>query len=410
MLKVLKQHSVQQQQQDQQQQKTEQRMTAREPPALESLAAAASAASNSNASTRKEQPSSAVAQLAAANKRKFVSLETYFDTPPSSPAPLVEAWPSSYSSGSIGPIETSTLTPRSHTSSAGGGIEGLGGGPGAASSIMPTSNSISMRLLGLAIHKALFGLFLGTFLYSIYVDVTRGRYNLLANYIYLTHWNLSFQVVFTSLELASDYSSAVAERTAAFRAKFFHSIVAPYSFFVCASFWGMVAVDEGLVRPSDLEDRCEEWYNQVVVSGNFSHFVEILKKSISTQHTLIVPAALLEGLANYHRPSPLPEAFSITLVCGVIYAFWSIMWGILFDLWSYELFRALTFGGFLLLVAGSGAALVTFNLLGRTVHEAVWRSQRLLDARHQQYVLARMQQAQAAAHAQAMAALNQQGR
>ncbi|KAH9399134.1 Androgen-induced protein 1 protein [Tyrophagus putrescentiae] len=336
-------------------------------------------------------PHSGNGSSSAANKRKFVSLETYFDTPPSSPAPLVEAWPSSYSSGSIGPIETSTLTPRSHTSSAGGGIEGLGGGPGAASSIMPTSNSISMRLLGLAIHKALFGLFLGTFLYSIYVDVTRGRYNLLANYIYLTHWNLSFQVVFTSLELASDYSSAVAERTAAFRAKFFHSIVAPYSFFVCASFWGMVAVDEGLVRPSDLEDRCEEWYNQVV-------------------HTLIVPAALLEGLANYHRPSPLPEAFSITLVCGVIYAFWSIMWGILFDLWSYELFRALTFGGFLLLVAGSGAALVTFNLLGRTVHEAVWRSQRMLDARHQQYVLARMQQAQAAAHAQAMAALNQQGR
>lgn len=189
-------------------------------------------------------------------KQKYVSLETYFESP-ASPV-VIDPWPSSSGAGPS-PGATSTLTNNSRV--------------GEEMEIREMSNfssagSLPMRLLSLAIHKALFGLFLGTFIYSLYVDVCRrdGWYTILTDWVYLTHWNLTFQVLFTALELASDYSPVVAQRTASFRAKFYHSICSPYSFFVAATFWSMVLVDEGLVRPSRVEDRCEEWYNQVVVS------------------------------------------------------------------------------------------------------------------------------------------------
>lgn len=195
---------------------------------------------------------------------KCVSLESYFETP-ASPTRVVDPWPCFSASSGAESSPGGTGTSSNSNRRVGGEME-----------IHEMSNfsnfsCLSMRLLSLAIHKALFGLFWGTFLYSLYVDLRRrdGWYSILSDLIYLTHWNLLFQVLFTTLELASDYSPVVAERTAAFRAKFYHSICAPYSFFVAASFWSMVLFDEGLVRPSQVEDRCEEWYNQVVVSFFF---------------------------------------------------------------------------------------------------------------------------------------------
>ena len=134
---------------------------------------------------------------------------------------------------------------------------------------------IPSRSFSVVIHVVLFCMFVGTFLYNIGWDISRHRI-IIDDWIYLTHWNLTFQVIFCTLELISDFNSSFAERSSSFRAKLYHTIVAPFGLFIFAFFWGLCLIDEDLVRPKKQEDRCEDWYNHMVVSDG-----QLCKKHLS---------------------------------------------------------------------------------------------------------------------------------
>lgn len=151
-----------------------------------------------------------------------------------SSSPPIEAWPSTATSTS----DTSTANP-------------------------------TLRLMPVAIHVTLLTVFGGAYLYNVLGRLLlRGRAShIVTDFIYLTHWNLAFQVVFNAAELASDLNASFALRTASIRAKVFHTIIMPFSFFVCSFFWTICFVNENLVREKELSERYADWYNHVVVSS-----------------------------------------------------------------------------------------------------------------------------------------------
>jgi len=95
----------------------------------------------------------------------------------------------------------------------------------------------------------------------------------------------------------------------------------------------------------------------------------------SPQHTLVIPAVLLQSMATYHKLAGVVESFTISVVCLLIYGCWSIMWGVVFDLWCYELYRTLSVTGFLLLAISSVAQLCFYQFTGRLLHRAIWFTQ-----------------------------------
>ncbi|KAI2809888.1 hypothetical protein BLOT_001041 [Blomia tropicalis] len=209
-----------------------------------------------------------------------------------------------------------------------------------------------IRTIPFIVHMTLFLTFGLSFIYSFVIEIMNGRFAML-NFIYLTHWNLTFQVFFCGMELIADINQSFAHRTQAFRSKLFHSIIFPFCTFVCAFFWTVCMVDPLLVRPANPEEQSVDWYNHVV-------------------HTLIVPAVILQSMAKYYPPIDLMESFTITGLFGCIYACWSIMWGITFNIWSYQLFRTITAYGFVLLVLLSTLLLCALNNLGRVLHQSLW--------------------------------------
>lgn len=58
------------------------------------------------------------------------------------------------------------------------------------------------------------------------------------------------------------------------------------------------------------------------------------------------------------------------------------MWGILFDLWSYELFRILSLPGYLLLLLISVPIMCIFQTIGRLVHLKIWSMMQHCIGRH----------------------------
>ena len=161
-------------------------------------------------------------------------------------------------------------------------------------------NGVPCHSLSVVVHTILFATFAGSYAHNIWWDITKLHIFPLLDYIYLTHWNLTFQVFFCALALTADLSPTVAIRTATFREKLYHSIIFPFRTFVFAFFLMMCAVDERLVRLSDLNDRSEAWYNHVVL-------------------TLIVPAVLLQGMVTYYRLHKLIESYSIMLPVAFAY-------------------------------------------------------------------------------------------
>jgi len=127
------------------------------------------------------------------------------------------------------------------------------------------SSSVQCRPMPVAMHIALFVLFTTSFAYNLVDEIAKHRV-VLTNWLYLTHWNLNFQIFFCAIELLSDLLPSFADKTSALRAKLFHSIVFPFGMFVGCFFWGLCLYDEQLVRHKRPEERYENWYNHVVVS------------------------------------------------------------------------------------------------------------------------------------------------
>ena len=124
---------------------------------------------------------------------------------------------------------------------------------------------VPCSMMPIAIHVALLIMFGGSFLYNIWWDINKNN-SIFKDWIYLTHWNLTMQVFFCGIELLSDLNASFAETTAVFRAKLFHTIIFPFSLFVCTFFWTLCLIDECLVRNSNVELRYDSWYSHVVVS------------------------------------------------------------------------------------------------------------------------------------------------
>lgn len=78
------------------------------------------------------------------------------------------------------------------------------------------------------VHGCLLLLFGITHVYTIWFSWNKNR-SIILDYLYLTHWNLTFHVFFLAIELLSDLSLSFDEMTIIFRNKFLHSILIPSS-------------------------------------------------------------------------------------------------------------------------------------------------------------------------------------
>lgn len=96
------------------------------------------------------------------------------------------------------------------------------------------SNNISTLLNkiqanSILINSFLMAMFISTYLYDIWLGIRFKSAQFFTNYIYIGHWNISFQVFFLALELISNTMPNIAQRSNSFRGKFLYSIIFPFT-------------------------------------------------------------------------------------------------------------------------------------------------------------------------------------
>nr|XP_027205720.1 androgen-induced gene 1 protein-like [Dermatophagoides pteronyssinus] len=206
------------------------------------------------------------------------------------------------------------------------------------------------------LHGFLLSIFGATYLFTIWFSWNKNR-SIIWDYLYLTHWNLTFQVFFLIIELLSDFSSTFDEMTIIFRSKFLHSILIPFSLCVSIVFWVIcIFYNENVLRGPPAE-RWPEWHNHI-------------------SHTIILPAIVIECIINDHRLPIGYHSLMITIVMGATYILWVTFFGVVFGKYSYELIETAsatkTIFFFLLLMI----FLIIANHIGRWMHIIYWRKRR----------------------------------
>ncbi|KAH7640130.1 androgen-induced 1 protein-like [Dermatophagoides farinae] len=206
------------------------------------------------------------------------------------------------------------------------------------------------------VHGCLLLLFGITHVYTIWFSWNKNR-SIILDYLYLTHWNLTFHVFFLAIELLSDLSLSFDEMTIIFRNKFLHSILIPSSICVSIGFWAICIIfDENLIRGPP-EERWPEWHNQI-------------------SHTAILPAILIECMIVEHQLPKWFPSLMITIVIGSTYMFWVIFVGVVFQKHAYELIQnasATKLASLFLLLT---ILLIIANIIGRWLHIKYWRRMR----------------------------------
>ncbi|XP_027205720.2 uncharacterized protein LOC113799306 isoform X2 [Dermatophagoides pteronyssinus] len=216
----------------------------------------------------------------------------------------------------------------------------------------------NLKIMSTLLHGFLLSIFGATYLFTIWFSWNKNR-SIIWDYLYLTHWNLTFQVFFLIIELLSDFSSTFDEMTIIFRSKFLHSILIPFSLCVSIVFWVIcIFYNENVLRGPPAE-RWPEWHNHI-------------------SHTIILPAIVIECIINDHRLPIGYHSLMITIVMGATYILWVTFFGVVFGKYSYELIETAsatkTIFFFLLLMI----FLIIANHIGRWLHIIYWRKRRTL--------------------------------
>lgn len=80
----------------------------------------------------------------------------------------------------------------------------------------------------IAFYSILLLIFTASYFYNLHDGIVQKR-SLLFDYAYLTHWNLTFLILFVFIELICNLLASIDQMTSAIRNHYYHSIVLPFS-------------------------------------------------------------------------------------------------------------------------------------------------------------------------------------